>query len=174
MAQTTSSVWGGAAYVEISVNGSVWTDISGHANQVTPAPTERRQGEAYTFDGEYPIVKVGKYNSTATDLRILYTEGASDAFEIVRGQFESPGGGTLYVRWSPRGVGGGFNFVTDAGFVKTFQYPPIDAEEDGPMQLSFTVQHSRVTIGTASAIASSSVSPSVSSTVPPSVSPSGA
>ena len=51
MAQTTNSIWGGAAYVEISTNGSAWTDISGHANQVNPAPSERRQGEAWTFDG---------------------------------------------------------------------------------------------------------------------------
>jgi len=146
MAQTTNSEWGGAAKVEISTNGSSWTDISGHANQVNPSPSERRQGEAYTFDGEYPIVKVGKQQSKSVDVKIIYTEETADAFEVARAQHEAAGGGTMYVRWSPAGgQGGEFLFTTDAGFVKTFNYAPVDAEEDGPMQVTFTVQCAQIT-----------------------------
>ena len=162
MAQTTNSIWGGAAYVEISTNGSAWTDISGHANQVNPAPSERRQGEAWTFDGEDPITKVGKKNSMSTDVKIIYTEQAADAFEVVRAQFEAPGGGTLYVRWTPRGVASASRYSTGAGFVRAFPYPAIDAEEDGPMQLTFTVQHAAVVKDTSVAVPSTSVSPSIS------------
>jgi len=146
MTQTTDSIWGGAAKVEFSSDGSDYTDISGHANLVDTPEVERRQGEAWTFDGEYPIVKVGKRNSIRIPVRIVYTEEAADAFEIVRAQFEADGGGTAYLRWSPSGGSGGdFQFTTDSGFVQSFQYPRVDAEEDGPMLLSFNVQCAQIT-----------------------------
>ena len=145
MSQTTDSVWGGAAKVEWSSTGSAWTDISGHASAVAAPTVERRQGEAYTFDGEYPIVKVGKRNSIRIPVRIIYTEEATDAFELVRAQFETAGGGTAYLRWSPAGGDGGeFQFTTDSGFVQAFTYPPVSAEEDGPMILEFTIQCAQI------------------------------
>jgi len=145
MTQTTDSIWGGAAKVEFSSDGSDWTDISGHGNSVLPSPVERRQGEAYTFSGEYPIVKVGKRNSISIDVRIVYTEESADAFELARAQFEAAGGGTAYLRWSPAGGSGGDKqYTTDAGFVRVFPYPPVDAEEDGPMMVAFTIQCAQI------------------------------
>lgn len=146
MAQTTNSVWGGAAKVEISINGSAWTDISGHANLVDSPLVERRQGERWTFDGEYPIVKVGKRNSIRIPVTIVYTEQAADAFEVVRAQYESAGGGTLYLRWSPKGGDAAeFQYTTDSGFVQAFQYPPVNSEEDGPLMLQFNWQGAQIT-----------------------------
>src|SRR5512138_502700 len=103
MAQTTNSVWGGAAKVEISTNGSSWTDISGHSAKVTPSGGDRQTGQAYTFDGEDPIVKVGKKNPREMRVDIIYTEETNDAFEVARAQFEAAGGGAMYVRYSPDG-----------------------------------------------------------------------
>jgi hypothetical protein len=150
MAQTTESVWGGAAKVEIGTSTTSFTDISGHANLVDSPLVERRQGEAYTFDGEDPIVKVGKKQSIQIPVQIIYTEGASDAFEKVRAQYEAAGGGAMYLRWCPEGatVSGQFNFLTDQGFIQAFQYPPVNAEEDGPMMLSFQLQCASITKGT--------------------------
>ena len=100
MTQTTNSIYGGAAYVGISINGSAWTDISGHSNKVSPGGGDRNQGKAYTFDGEYPIVKVGKMNERQTRIDLIYTEQSGDAYEIARGQFIAAGGGTMYARWA--------------------------------------------------------------------------
>jgi len=145
MAQTTNSVWGGAAKIEISTNGSDWTDISGHAQYVGAPPVARRTGEGYTFEGEYPIVKVGKRESIQIPVRIIYTEEAADAFEVVRAQFEAAGGGTFYLQWSPGGGDGGdFSFTTDAGFIQSFPYAPVDSEEDGPMVIEFNMQCAQI------------------------------
>jgi hypothetical protein len=97
MPQTTDSIWGGAAAVGISTDGSSWTAIESHAMKVTPEGGDRRVGEAYVFDDENPIVKVGKLNSRDTRVDLVYTEQAADAFEVVRAQFEAAGGGTMYV-----------------------------------------------------------------------------
>jgi hypothetical protein len=154
MAQTTNSIWGGAAKVELSVNGTDWTDISGHGNLVDAPLIERRSGERWTFDGEDPIVKVGKKNSVRIPVTIVYTEESTDAFEIVRAQYESAGGGEAHLRWSPAGGGAGdFLFTTNKGFIQAFQYPAVNSEEDGPMVLQFVVQTSGVaksTVGTGS------------------------
>lgn len=149
MAQTTNSMWGGAAKVEISTNGSSWTDISGHSNNVAAPVVERRQGQRWTFSGEFPIVKVGKRNTITIPVTIIYTEEAADAFEVARAQFEAAGGGTMYLRWSPAGGSGGdAQYTTDAGFVVAFQYPPVNSEEDGPMVGTFSVQCAQIIAST--------------------------
>lgn len=146
MSQTTDSIWGGAAYVGISTNGSSWTEISSHGMHVTPEGGDRRVGEAYVFDDENAIVKVGKLNPRDTRVDFVYTENAADAFEVARGQFESAGGGTMYVRWSPSGGGvGDAGYTTDAGFVADLRYPEVDSEADGPMVLYFVVRHAALT-----------------------------
>jgi len=149
MTQTTNSIWGGAAKVEISVNGTDWTDISGHSAMVSPTGGDRQTGQAYTFDGEYPIVKVGKMNPRQTRIDIIYTEESADAYEIARAQFEAAGGGAMYARWSPAGGSGGDKLVTtDAGFVQDFQYPEVDSEATGPMKTYFVIQHATLTTST--------------------------
>ena len=148
MAQTTNSIWGGAAQVEIGTSTTGFTDISGHSNLVDSPLVERRQGESYTFDGENPIVKVGKKQSIQIPVQIIYTEQANDAFEAVRAQYEAAGGGTLFMRWTPTGTpsaSGPFQYLTSSGFVQAFQYPPVDAEEDGPMMLNFNLQCASIT-----------------------------
>ena len=145
MAQTTDSIWGGAASVAISSDGASWTPIISHAMKVTPEGGDRRVGEAWVFDDEDAIVKVGKKNPRQTRVDFVYTEQAADAFEITRAQFEAAGGGTLYVRWSPGGGGvGDVGYTTDKGFVQDLLYAPVDSEEDGPMLTYFVVQHSSI------------------------------
>lgn len=149
MAQTTNSIWGGAAKVEISTNGTSWTDISGHSQKVSPTGGDRQTGQAYTFDGEYPIVKVGKMNPRETRVDLIYTEETADAYEAARAQFEAAGGGTIYARWSPAGGNvGDAQYTTDAGFVKDFSYPEVDSEATGPMRAFFIIQHARVITST--------------------------
>ena len=149
MTQTTGSIWGGAAKVEISVAGAVWTNISGHSQKVSPSGGERQVGEAYTFDGEGPIVKVGKKNTRELRVDIIYTEATIDAFELARGQFDTTGGGTMFVRWSPSGGTGGTKlYTTDSGFVEKVQYPEVDSEMTGPVKTYFVVRHSSITVST--------------------------
>ena len=146
MAQTTDSIWGGAANVGISSDGSTWTDIVSHGMKVTPEGGDRRVGETWVFDDENAIVKVGKKNPRQTRVDFVYTEIATDAFEVVRAQYEAAGGGSLYVRWSPSGGGvGDAGYTTDAGFVQDEPFPGVDSEEDGPILTHFVLQHSAIT-----------------------------
>ena len=146
MAQTTDSIWGGAAHVAISTDGSTWVPIGSHAMKVTPEGGDRRTGEAYVFDSEDAISKVGKKNARDTRVDFVYTEIAADAFEAARAQFEAAGGGNLYVRWSPNGGGiGDAGYTSDLGNVADLRYPEVDSEEDGPMMLFFVIHHSSLT-----------------------------
>lgn len=146
MTQTTDSIWGGAAYIGISIDGSTWTDVGCHTQKVTPEGGDRRTGEAYVFCDENPIVKVGKLNARDTRVDFVYTEITADAFEVARGQFESAGGGGLYVRWSPNGGAiGDAGYTTDLGFVSDLRYPEVDSEADGPIVLYFVVHHGALT-----------------------------
>ena len=146
MAQTTSSIWGGAAYVGVSSDGASWTEISSHGMKVTPEGGDRRVGEAYVFDSEDPISKVGKKNPRDTRVDFVYTEIAEDAFEVVRAQFEAAGGGSLYVRWSPNGGGiGDAGYTTDLGYVSDLRYPEVDSEADGPILTYFVLHHGSLT-----------------------------
>ena len=146
MAQTTDSIWGGAAYVAISSDGASWTSIVSHAMKVTPDGGDRRVGEAYVFDSEDAITKVGKKNPRDTRVDFVYTEIAADAFEVVRAQFEAAGGGNLYVRWSPNGGGvGDAGYTSDLGYVSDLRYPEVDSEEDGPMMTNFVIHHASLT-----------------------------
>ena len=148
MAQTTDSIWGGAAHVAISSDGSNFTAIGSHGMKVTPEGGDRRTGEAYVFDSEDPIAKVGKKNPRDTRVDFVYTEQAADAFEVARAQFEAAGGGTLYVRWSPGGGGvGDAGYTSDLGYVSDLHYPDVDSEADGPILTYFVIHHSSLTRG---------------------------
>jgi len=104
MAQTTGNLPQGQCQVEVSTNGSSWTDISGSVASVTTGAGEQMTGEQHTFDGQFPIVTgSGKMAATTAEFSIVYTETASEAFTIVYDRFKDGGAGTIYVRYSPAG-----------------------------------------------------------------------
>ena len=104
MAQTTGSLPQGGCQVEVSTDGSTWTDVSGSVASVSMSGGDQMTGEQHTFDGQYPIVTgSGKMNATTAEFSIVYTETSSEAFDIVYGRFEDGGAGTIYVRYSPAG-----------------------------------------------------------------------
>ena len=41
-----------------------------------------------------------------------------------------------------------FQYITSSAFVQAFQYPSVDAEEDGPMVVSANIQCASITQGT--------------------------
>lgn len=136
MAQTTGAVNSNNTKVEISTDGTNWVDISGFASTVKPSGGERKTGEAYTFEGEFPISLPGKKQKTMIAVTAVYTEGASDVFEIVRGAYDSQA--DLYLRWSPKGGHvGDFMFTGSAGRITACPYPAMDASSDDPITIEF-------------------------------------
>jgi hypothetical protein len=149
MTQTTNEMSGAAAQVEISTNGSVWTDISGHEQSVQLPPQTRASGVRYTHDGDTAVITFGKREPVEITVNILYTEEATDGFEVLRAQHETAGGGAVYLRWSPAGGSGGdFQYATGATKLSQFQYPPVDAEDAQPIAVSFAVMAASITKST--------------------------
>jgi hypothetical protein len=115
------------AKVEMSVNGSSWTDISGFANSVAVDGGERATSDFFTNDGDTPILTSGKRASLGVTCRVVYTEGGSEVTEIVRVAYE--GNSPFYLRWSPKGGGSTtFMFTTSAGVIQRPVYPVGSAD----------------------------------------------
>ena len=59
MSQTSTAYSARNSVLEISTDGSSWTNISGSSSSVTPGDGTRLTGTAHTFDGDGPIITAG-------------------------------------------------------------------------------------------------------------------
>ncbi len=150
MAQTTGAMSATGAKVEVSVNGSSWTDISGSSNSVDAPEATRNVDSVFTHSEDTAIITSGKQNPIDVTVSIVYTETAAEGWETIRAQHKTTGaaGGTLYFRYSPNGGGSGdFLYTgangsgtTAAGKISSLTYPVADTGGGGPVLGSFTVQ----------------------------------
>lgn len=118
MAQVTGGMAVSIVKLEVSANGTTWTDISGAAASLQNSGGDVLVGEQMTADGEEAIVVTS--NKTAPrDLTfgIVYTEGASDAFKMLWDLYQGASK-KAYARWSPAGGGAATKrYVTAVGGV---------------------------------------------------------
>lgn len=146
MTQTTNQMSGAAAKVEVSSNGSDWTDVSGHEQSVECSAQSRMIGTAYTHDGDTALITAGKREPIEVTVNLVYTEEAADGFDFVRTEFETDAGDAIYVRWSPAGGSGGdYQYSTGAAEVSEFEYPSADASSPDPIMVAFTVTTAAIT-----------------------------
>ena len=142
MSQVTGADSARNAKIEISLNGSSWTDISGAANTLNVTGGGRMTAETYTFDGDNAIVTVGKSQPADIACTFVYTEGGSDAFETLRPAWEN--GSDVWVRWWPRGgQTGEFGFTSGPGKLSSFTYPSIDAGTAAASMGGFTLHSTK-------------------------------
>jgi hypothetical protein len=147
MAQTTGAVAQSCGQVEISSDNATWIDISGQTQSMTPGAQTLMSGEAYTLDGDTPIVKGGKREPMESEFVIIYTETDAEAYEQARAIFESSDcGNVIYVRYSPGGGDADDEQLTSGeGTIVSFTYPPVSASEAGPILGGFVVKHNGFT-----------------------------
>ena len=149
MAQTTGQVPLACGQVEVSTDGSNWTDISGSAQSVSGTEQPRNVGEGYTLDGDAAVLAAGKLQPMDVVIQIIYTESDTEAYDIARAVHETACGAAYYIRWSPGGGDVGDDRITSgAGLVSNFQYPPMDAAAGGPIITSYTVRVPSVSVST--------------------------
>ena len=148
MAQTTDGLSFIAARAFVSPDGSTWTDLSGFGVSIAVSGGSRGAGEKNTFDGDTPIVTAGKRSSIDLVVRFVYTEEASDPFEVLRAQYETAGG-LLYAQYTPKEPGG-FWFSTGAGVMQELEYPQGESDSADPVLSEFTVKCAKLTKATAS------------------------
>lgn len=103
MAQTTGAISQSGFKVEVSTDGTSWTDISGQAAAVNVDGGDVPVGEQMTAEGgESIVVSSNKVEPRDVTVRSVYTEGATEAFEVVYAQYAGADK-TIYLRWSPAG-----------------------------------------------------------------------
>ena len=139
MAQTTGGITGAASTVSIYVS-SAYVDISGSSQSIDVTTATVVTGEAYTFDGNFALTTVGKYEPVEVKVNIIYTETSAEAFQSVRALFEART--STQLKWLPAGAASGADqYETKTiGYITALDYPPIDSTSAGPIMVSFTVR----------------------------------
>jgi len=144
MPQTTACVPLACGYLAVARDAACasWQDISGSSQSVAAPEQARKSGEAWTFEGDNPIVQSGKREPIEITVEIIYTETDGEAFEYVRGEHESAGcDNHLCLRYSPGGNNpGDALYTTGRGVITNFIYPPMNAAEGGPILAGFTLK----------------------------------
>jgi len=147
MAQTTGAISGAIARIEVSTDLSIWRDISGTVQSVQNTEQSRNSGEAYTMDGDTAIITTGKRTPMELQFNIVYSESATEAFELARAAFEDyANGSVIYVRWTPAGGTSGTvsmfrtPITGSPARLTSNTYPAVDASAGGPVMGMFTVR----------------------------------
>lgn len=152
MAQTTSAFSKSNFKIEVSTNGSTWTNISGQAGDVKSSGGEQLTGEQQTAENQAPVVVASnKTAAVKVDVNILYTETAGEAFQTVWARYEGAAK-TLYLRWSPKGGATGderYVCANNAGSavacpIVSCLPPDVDANSGDPAMAMFSVLAPRV------------------------------
>jgi len=147
MAQTTTAIPRSNYQIEVSTNGSSWTDISGSSNQVNPSGGDQMYGEQHTADGNAPtVVATHKTGAITITCNILYTETSGEAFQTVWARYEGAAK-TIYFRYTPDGGDSGderYTATNDAGTAVACPIinclpPVVDAGSGDPAMASFTI-----------------------------------
>lgn len=147
MAQTTAAIPVSGFKVEVSTDGSSWTDISGQASTVTVDGGDIPVGEQMTATGsEAIVVSSGKVEPRSVTVRSVYTEESGEAFETVYAVYAGADK-VIYLRWSPKGGGTGDVRYTCAVAgaaaavpMVSCSLPELDAAGDGVALFEFSVR----------------------------------
>ena len=151
MTQTTGQLSMACGQIELSSDGITYTDISGSAQSITGVTQTRMSGEGYTQDGDTAVITGGKREPMTPTITAIYTEDDTEAWELARAEFEAACGDALYVRWSPGGGDvGDQRYYTPASEIISFDYPPLDAADGGPIKCTFQFKTPYVTTETIS------------------------
>ena len=145
MAQTTGAMSGAAATISYQSGGTgTYTDISGSSQSVDVVSLTKMTGEAYTFDGSYAVLTVGKNEPVEVVVNVLYTDTTTEAYQVMLTAFEQ--GTLISLKWIPNGATAGADtYTTSAGQITAIDLPAIDASSAGPIMASFTLRCASIT-----------------------------
>ena len=156
------------AVVELSADGTNWTNSGGSICKVTPSTQTADSGSVATHEGQYKAVRSGKYNPMTLTITGVYTEIAAEFYALLHAQKNVPGR-PLWVRYTPFSSNGEHRFVTAdglgakaAGRIKEFPYPGTDAGDATPALVEVVVEVTQLLREAATPSPSASLSPSAS------------
>lgn len=146
MAQTTAAISQSGFKVEVSTDGSSWTDVSGSVATVTVDGGDVAVAVQHTAEGdEALVVSGGKQEPRTITCKAVYTENATEAFVKVWTQYISTDK-RIYMRWSPAGgQTGEFRYAAAVGGVAakvpvvSCSLPELDAGGEDVALFEFSV-----------------------------------
>jgi hypothetical protein len=146
MAQTTGAIAQAGFKVEVSTDGSSWTDVSGTAATVAADGGEIKVGNQHTAEGDQAVVvSSNKAEPITLTAKALYTEAVGEAWAVVDAVYRAADK-RIYMRYSPAGGNeGDLRFVTAVGGVAaavplvSCLPPEMDAGGEDPAMFEFSV-----------------------------------
>lgn len=135
--------------VQVSADGTTWSDISGFSNSIKPDGGELQTAEAYVFQKDAPIITVGKTDPVELTLSILYTEGASEATAVIHGYYAAKT--LVYLRYSPKGGTAGQWMWTGQGYFTKPIYPEGNSSKADSIMVETTFKTATLTKSTVAA-----------------------
>ena len=139
MAQTTSARSMRNVKLEVTNTWGTWIDISGVANAVEVSGGDRITGEAYTADGDRPIVLFGKLEPIDVEGKIVFSDNSTEAWSVLEPMYVA--GTNLRLRWTINGGNtGSYRFLTDTTNITQFGYPGGEVEDGAPILIDLSVK----------------------------------
>jgi len=137
MTQTTGHITLRNMKVEVSTDNSTWTNISGESNSIAISGGEIGSGEAYTAEGNLPLVGIGKVGLTEAKVKVIYVETSGSAWNTFFDAYVN--GSDVYMRYSPKGGStGNLMFTSGKGFVVSPVYPQGEVSDGNPTMCELT------------------------------------
>lgn len=144
MAQTTSARSMRNVVLEVSYMGGTWADISGVANSVEVSGGDRITGEAYTADGDRPIVLFGKLEPLDVEANIVFSDNSTEAWSVLEPHYVA--GTNLRLRWTVGGSNtGSYRFMADTCNITQFGYPGGEVSDGAPILVNLAVKTGQIT-----------------------------
>jgi len=144
MAQTTSARSMRNVVLEVSHTLGTWADISGVTNAVEVSGGDRITGEAYTADGDRPIVLFGKLEPLDVEARIVFSDNSTEAWSVLEPLYVN--GTSLRLRWAISGNNtGSYRFMADTCNITQFGYPGGEVEDGAPILTTLAVKTGKIT-----------------------------
>jgi hypothetical protein len=146
MPQTTGAVTGAAAAVSLKVGTGAYVDHSGQAQSVDATTASRVNDSTYTFDGDNPIILLGKEEAVEVTVNFLYTEVALELWEVAEAAFQA--GSLVQIKWEPKGTAGKQCETMAGGYITSIDFPAVEASSAGPVTASITIMAPGITYTT--------------------------
>jgi len=133
MAQTTTALTLNDSVIEVSTDGTTWTDISGAMNSFEPSGGDRKAGAGHSLASDSPIVRAGKPSEVTVKMKIYYTETAGEAVTLVQAWYlaNTP----VHLRQKPRGTLATYWQFKGLGYFLKPVFPGSDSENEKPVTL---------------------------------------
>jgi len=139
MAQITGALSGRIAKVEYSTNYSTYTDLSGGANSISVDGGDRKSGEAWTFDGDKPIITVGKLEPAEITIKSLYVDSSVAHFAVISSMKNNATPTNVRFAYDTDTTGS-WRFTSDTGYVISCKPPEAEADPGDPLAFEWTVK----------------------------------